>query len=485
MEVTTQLTFNAIYADGRFQKIRLGKILNRGGAAGKIFEVEGQPQNVAKIFYNLTKSNTNRKKLESMLLNSPNFPPTVRDGVEYVQIAWPIAILEDDKGFCVGYIMPLINMEKAVSLDHMMQKSIRQKLGLSEKYSYRIFAAYNIASMVYSLHQCGHYIVDLKPSNVSLYKDTMIVAMVDCDGFSIQGENGNRYPAEFVSEEYIYPEGMELNCDEMGEEQDKFALAVIIFKLLNNGIHPFSGVPRKNNDMLTIQQRIEDYHYAYGAWLDKYQAPHPYSLHEYFDKKTLEMFDRAFMCGQERPTAREWQEHLWYLLHNLKSCKQNPNHVYFTSKGCGLCAAESKLSHNLDKIKKESAEPQKIRGLDLSEIRVEKVTQHKEERELENKKIKNWSIFGIIMYILFFGSLYYMLAPYKEAITSIGFGMQSVILFSAMIAINKFVKWMAEKVNFLNNRAIINMVIVYATICLVIIFVSLNHLPADLFALAE
>ena len=66
MEVTTQLTFNAIYADGRFQKIRLGKILNRGGAAGKIFEVEGQPQNVAKIFYNLTKSNTNRKKLESM-----------------------------------------------------------------------------------------------------------------------------------------------------------------------------------------------------------------------------------------------------------------------------------------------------------------------------------------------------------------------------------------------------------------------------------
>ena len=37
---------------------------------------------------------------------------------------------------------------------------------------------------------------------------------------------------------------MDLGCDEMGEEQDKFALAVMIFKLLNNGIHPFSGVPR-------------------------------------------------------------------------------------------------------------------------------------------------------------------------------------------------------------------------------------------------
>ena len=82
--------------------------------------------------------------------------------------------------------------------------------------------------MVTALHKCGHYIVDMKPSNVTVYKSTMMVAMVDCDGFSIKGEHG-RYPAEFVSEEYIYPEGMELGCNEMGEEQDKFALAVIIF----------------------------------------------------------------------------------------------------------------------------------------------------------------------------------------------------------------------------------------------------------------
>lgn len=65
---------------------------------------------------------------------------------------------------------------------------------------------------------------------------------------------------------------MDLGCDEMGEEQDKFALAVMIFKLLNNGIHPFSGVPRKNDgEMLTIQNRIEEYHYAYGLWPDSYR----------------------------------------------------------------------------------------------------------------------------------------------------------------------------------------------------------------------
>lgn len=480
-----ELTYSALFPNGSFKKVTLGKILNRGGAEGRIYEVEEHPQLVAKIFHSLTKSNTYRKKLEAMLVNAPHFPPTVKDGVEYVQIAWPVAILEDEKGFCSGYLMPLINMDKAVSLDHLMQKSIRQKLGLSEKYSYRLFAAYNVASMVTSLHKCGHYIVDLKPSNVSVYRDTMIVAMVDCDGFSIQGEHGTRYPADFVSEEYIYPEGMDLSCAEMGEEQDKFALAVIIFKLLNNGIHPFSGVPRKNTQMLTIQQRIEDYHYAYGSWLDKYQAPHPYSLHNYFDKKTLDLFDRAFVCGQERPTAREWQEHLWYLLHNLKQCKQNPNHVYFTSKGCGLCAMDEKLAHQLNKVKKEADEPQKIRGMELSALSSEEVARHKAEVETESKKEKYWSLAGISFYLLFFGVLNNLVAPFQIQITQLGIGIQAIICLTFMACIYKFLTFIKEKISYLANRAILNMLFIYAIICLIVIFISLNHLPLDLFSLTE
>lgn len=84
--------------------------------------------------------------------------------------------------------MPMINMDEAVSLDHLMQKAIRTKLGLPEKYAYRVFAAYNVTSMVAAMHKCGHYIVDLKPSNVSVYKDTMMVAMVDCDGFQLKAK---------------------------------------------------------------------------------------------------------------------------------------------------------------------------------------------------------------------------------------------------------------------------------------------------------
>ncbi len=477
---TENMTYNAVYADGSFGKVTLGGLLNRGGASGRIFSVCDRPDLVAKIFHNTDKSTTNRKKLQAMLLNKPNFAPVETDGVQYTQIAWPEAILEDEKGFCVGYMMPLINMSEAVSLDHLMQKAIRKKLGLSDKYAYRIFAAYNVASMVTALHKCGHYIVDLKPSNVSVYKSNMLVAMVDCDGFSIKGDRA-RYPAEFVTEEYIYPEGMHLSCEEMGEEQDKFALAVIIFRLLNNGIHPFSGTPRKNDaEMLTIQNRIENYHYAYGLWPDKYQAPHPYSLHEYFDKATLEMFERAFTKGADRPTAYEWQEHLWKLMHNLRQCKNNPNHVYFTSKGCGLCMSEAKFQQEICNIQKQKQTPETIRGIEIADLSDEKIKKDKAEKRAFDHKMQNISYGILTAYMLFFGFLYQIILPFKEFFKDIGIGIQAFISTLIMFGINRFIHKYGSVFPLLQNREITNMLQVYALICIIVSLVSINDIPKNI-----
>ncbi len=476
------VSYTALYADGHFDRVHLTELVNKGGAAGKIYRVEEHPKLVAKIFHNKNKSAVNRKKLEAMLLNRPNFPPAIKDGVEYVQIAWPEAILDDENGFCVGYLMPLIDMSKAVSLDHLMQKAIRKKLNLPEKYSYRLFAAYNVSSMVAALHSCGHYIVDLKPSNVSVYKDSMMVAMVDCDGFSIKGERNNRYPAEFVSEEYIYPEGMEQSCDEMGEEQDKFALAVMIFKLLNNGIHPFSGVPRKNDGvMLTIQNRIEQYRYAYGLWPDTYQAPHPYSIHEYFDKTTLELFERAFTKGANRPSAQEWQNHLHNLLHNLKICKKNPDHAYFTAKGCGLCAAEERFKGNMSSIKKQKETPQMLRGMEISSISVENLQKNKAEKISEDAKIKRISFALLGLYLIFFGSFYLLLDIIKDFVIRLGLGLQAIFITLTMYFINYFLNKYKTKFPIFQNRSIVLMLQVYAFICILIALVFINEIPTDVF----
>ncbi|MCQ2741015.1 MAG: hypothetical protein MJ210_02735, partial [Alphaproteobacteria bacterium] len=110
MENGKQQSYNAIYADGSFEKIVLGDLVNKGGASGKIYLVKNHPQSVVKIFHNTEKSASNRKKLQAMLLNKPNFQPVEVNGKNFIQIAWPEALLDDEKGFCVGYMMPLINM---------------------------------------------------------------------------------------------------------------------------------------------------------------------------------------------------------------------------------------------------------------------------------------------------------------------------------------------------------------------------------------
>lgn len=464
------LQYNAIYADRHFERLTLGKLLNKGGAAGKVYEVVGQPAKVAKIFHERQKSNTNRLKLEAMVMNNPNIPSVTAGGVEYVQIAWPEAVLEDDEGYCVGYMMPFINTAEAVSLDHLMQGAVRAKLGLSDKYEYRVMAAYNVALMVASLHKYGHYIIDLKPSNVSIYKKTMTVAVFDCDGFSIQGEQA-RFPAEFVSEEYIYPEGMQQACEEMGEEQDKFALAVIIFKLLNNGIHPFSGVVKKNADSaLSIQERIEQYHYAYGMWGDSYQAPHPYSVHTFLPQSTLKLFDRAFVRGQKRPTATEWQVELDYLLRNLKHCKKNPNHAYFTNKGCGLCVAEERLKANLKTIKEKQAEPKKIRGFGLDELSKENL---KQQVQSEQRSQRIAYIF-VMLYSLMMTFFPRMMMAYEQELEEIGISMQLIvyILFFNFLhwVVHKYRRFLVRKVGGIT----INALITYTYCCVVVALVVSN-----------
>ena len=55
MEETAQ-TYNAIYGDRTWEQITLGEMINKGGAAGRIFRVKGHPQLVAKIFHNLNKA---------------------------------------------------------------------------------------------------------------------------------------------------------------------------------------------------------------------------------------------------------------------------------------------------------------------------------------------------------------------------------------------------------------------------------------------
>jgi uncharacterized membrane protein len=332
--------------DGRRSTLRLGEVVHRGGGAGRICAVQGDPASVAKLYHDPARSAHYGPKIEAMLRSPPDLPAIEQGGRRYEQIAWPTAIIEDGSRGFAGFLMPFIDLSRADSLDTLLVKALRKQRGLPENYAFRVYAALNTASMVAELHRRGHHIIDLKPQNMSVYKDSMYVAVVDCDGLSIDG-GGTRFPGHQFTDGYRAPEAVRagFNPEQLGEEQDRFALAVVLFQLLNNGIHPFQGVPRSAGAQLgTEQERINGGLYPYGARANERQGPSPSSIHTYMEDTTLALFERAFV-RVSRPSAVEWREHLRGLVKQnvLARCRKNPDeHAHF-SKGCGLCTLDKRV----------------------------------------------------------------------------------------------------------------------------------------------
>lgn len=350
--------FTARAADGAPQPLVLGATIHRGGGAGRIVAVNGDPARVVKLYHDAAIAAPYGAKIEAMLKRPPALPPIEDGGRRYVQIAWPNALVEDSRGRFRGFTMPFLDMTEAAPLETLLVKALRRHHGLPENYAYRLYAAQNVATAVAELHRLGHHIIDLKPQNLSIYKRSMYVAVVDCDGLSIDGGNGMRFPAWQFTDGYRAPETVSsaLDPDLLGEEQDRFALAVVLFQLLNNGIHPFQGVPRRPGDTLgTEQERINQGLYPYGPRDDPRQAPSPGSIHEYFEDETTKLFRRAFDTSY-RPRPAEWRDHLRGLIESgtVQKCARNPEeHAHF-SKGCGLCAVEAGKKKRVEAAQKRA-----------------------------------------------------------------------------------------------------------------------------------
>lgn len=104
--------------------------------------------------------------------------------------------------------------------------------------------------------------------------------------------------------------------------------------LINDGRHPADGV----SDTLPADRQgrlaLGEVFFRNGGTL----KPPPASHHAYFKAQTTEYFTRAF-CGrpEDRPSAREWKEHLRSLSASLVQCSNNPAHWHY-GVGCAWCA---------------------------------------------------------------------------------------------------------------------------------------------------
>lgn len=329
----------------KVRSLVLGKLIKSGGA-GSVYLLPGAPAQVAKLYHPHLDRAANRRKLEAMLELSPELPDQVENGQRYVQIAWPQAAVFDGQGGFAGFVMPLLDMAQTAELEQIMQERQARAAGLPTGLGPKLTLAANLAAVIDALHQQQHYVVDLKPVNLRFYRDSLYIAMLDCDGFSIQG-HAERFPAEQFTADYLAPEFQRKGMPAGTEmAQDRFALAVVIFQLLNFGIHPYSGRPGNAQVATDIPGRIRDGCYAYGIKRHKQLAPNATSGHALMPPELRAMFDRAFSLSPkpQRPSAADWAQLLRAYAQRsggkLTVCAVNPEHQHFAGQGCGACARD-------------------------------------------------------------------------------------------------------------------------------------------------
>ena len=327
------------------------------GGDAAIHVLRGATDRVAKLYHDPAAEPRRRAKLDAMLAAPPEGRTVEHDGRRVVQLAWPEALLERDAGEPptdelpnrppAGFVMPRVDLAEAALLELLLSPRARRSANLPGGYRFRVAAARNLAAAVAALHAAGHYVVDLKPANVHVYRDTGFVAILDCDGFSVAGPDGERFPAHQYTDGYIAPEALTSRAlpEALGESQDRFALAVIVFRLLNGGLHPFQGVPRPGADVpATNGERVAAGLYPYrgtGGGTDEL-APPPSSRYSAFDAETQALFDRAFDAPPvRRPTAAVWRTHLSTLLDSvLQPCDRSPDHARYGDGPCVVCRPE-------------------------------------------------------------------------------------------------------------------------------------------------
>ncbi|MFN5060159.1 MAG: protein kinase domain-containing protein [Chloroflexota bacterium] len=310
-----------------------------GGGEGSVYAVPHTPDYVAKIYIHSRRTPQLAQKLSMMVANQPDDP--TRTTLKHVSIAWPSDLIYENKKV-VGFVMP--KMGKSNRLYELIQPQLRAKQHptLSYKYNYRVAA--NLAQAMASIHAKNYVIGDVNEHN-ALFNDQALITIIDCDSMQVIDTQTNTvFPCLVGVPEMTAPElqGVDFSksANARTQDSDVFALAIIIFKLLMEGFHPFQGVAvgkepnREQAHVYCIQHQI--FPYLSGQ---RYMPPPVAPGFLTLPAVLRQLFVRTFV-EKNRPSAQEWAKALTMVERRLATCPHDSAHVYPHDGYCAVCEVQ-------------------------------------------------------------------------------------------------------------------------------------------------
>ena len=321
------------------------------GGEGDVYDVSGNPDIVVKIYNDKKRSDAysyNRlmKKIKAMC--------DIFDEDITKRAAWPLRIVYSNNE-PVGFVMNKIKFSNPI---HQLTDSVdRNAKFIDSNWKFSFVVACNLACALKALHDKDIVIGDINESNFLIgnraiaqkegivdFVNNGIVYCIDCDSFQFQTKSED-FLCTVNKPEYFPPElvGKDLHRTLRTKNQDNYGLAVMIFQIIMQGIHPFAGI----GSSFDVVESSLNGHYIFSEKAIKNNIFPPYpskmyaKIYNSLNQEIRLLFNQAF-CGDldsKRPTAQDWVRALRNQIEDLVQCK-NKNHFHNKNSNCIWCDIE-------------------------------------------------------------------------------------------------------------------------------------------------
>lgn len=330
----------SIYNNRDAQRIETGAEVGRGGE-GVVYKVIDHDDLVAKIYHPAQRTADRQAKLAAMVARPPQdrcrtFTPP------HVSVAWPTDLLFAQGNF-VGFLMPRI--ERSPNIFALFHPKLRRQRYPQANRRFLHHTAQNLAALLATLHDSAIVMGDVNQKNI-LAKTNTLVTVVDTDSFQIQDASGHIHRCPVGVPEYTPPELQNKPLGAMDRQpfHDCFGLSVLLFQLLMEGYHPFTGRPLSSAlaemDQLSLHCMQQGFFpYCKNG---RVQPPPDAPPFTQLDPELQKFFLQSFLDGHtapaNRPTAIAWAQALHHAERNLVQCRHHADHWYGNHLGeCPDC----------------------------------------------------------------------------------------------------------------------------------------------------